>query len=157
MKPKELYKVESINNENATIVCNHGNGYITRYVVTCLTDEDISALDSMTSNDLREFINSCGSATADDGLIPDPQTVKAIQNGLNCEINEKVYHYLTSKYDGAINRILQDIEIGYLTANNGRDGELYVNYYDGNDNRTFIVNATTGKERDIEDWDEIFG
>lgn len=159
METKELYKVESINHEEgtATILCDHCDGYMTRYNVNCLTTEELAELESLTSNDLKNFIRTCGCATAERGLLPEPQTVKAIQNGLNCEISEETYNYLTSKYDGAISRILQDIENDYLTANKGRDGELYVNYFDGNDNRTFIINATTGKERDIEDWDELFG
>lgn len=54
---EKTYYVELINtgNESATIVCNYGNGYISRIRVYSLTADQLAALDSMTSNDLREF------------------------------------------------------------------------------------------------------
>ena len=64
METKRIYKVESINteNESAIIVCVCNDGFTTRYEVSCLNAEELAELENMTSNDLKHYINTCGSA-----------------------------------------------------------------------------------------------
>lgn len=140
----ENYYVDSINTEteSAVIICNHGNGYITRCRVNCLTADELAALDSMTSNDLREFIDSCGSATADAGLTPDPQVVNQLRIALNCELNDKTYNTLTDEYSGDIDRLVNDIDHDYLTANDYQ-GATYLHYL--SDYGEWLINIANGE------------
>ena len=144
MKTLSTYTLESINAADscAYITCEHADGTTTRYKVAAVSPSEAEELEYMTSNDLAAYLRqNSGSICEVEHCDP---IREAIEDDL-CTLSDAAYKQLRGYYDAHridIDCLRDDIDHGYLTANDYRD-RTYLHYLD--DNESWLIDAKTGE------------
>lgn len=149
MKNFPTYTVTEKDSENRTakVFCDFNDGTATTYTLHALSDEELDALDSMTSRDIEGLLDN---ATPSRGLCPSPFKGK-IESELNVALSDKAYFNLLDEYENrydfdGLNDIRRDIDNETLTGLEC-NGHTYLHH----EGYCWLIDTESGKVYDDED------
>lgn len=150
MKTLPTYIVTGKNPENGTanVLCDFNDGLATTYTLHALSDDELAALDNMTSHDIQGLLDNATETTR--GFCPSPFKGE-IESEINVALSGRAYFRLLDEYksrydfDG-IGDIRRDIDNETLTGLEC-NGRTYLHH----EGYCWLIDTESGKVYDDED------
>lgn len=146
--PTFIVTEKDTENGTANVLCDFNDGTATTYTLHALSDDELDALDNMTSHDIQGLLDNATETTS--GFCPSP-FIGEVESELNVALSDKAYFNLLdvykSRYDfDGIGDIRRDIDNETLTGLE-RNGHTYLHH----EGYCWLIDTESGKVYDDED------